>query len=51
MISNSSISEELKEQFKNGKRFGKIRAITVLMDKKESVEFVKELIEIKLKIK
>lgn len=51
MILNSSISDELKEQFKNGKRFGKIRAITIVMNKKEDVEFVKELISIKLKIK
>ena len=51
MIFNSSISDEVKEQFRNGKRFGKIRAITILMNKNENIEFVKELISIKLKIK
>lgn len=47
-IFNSSISDELKENFKNCKRFNKIRAITVIVKSKKDVQFVKTLIEIKL---
>lgn len=48
-IMESKISDELKTGFKNGKRFGKIRAITLVMKRKKEIEFVKELIPIKLK--
>jgi hypothetical protein len=51
LIMNSAISDSLKEQFKEGKRFGKIRGLAIIMDNKQNVEFVKELISIKLKIK
>ncbi len=50
-IMKSSISAALKDQFKNGKRFGKIRGLTLLMNNKQNIEFAKELISIKLKIK
>lgn len=48
-ILESKISEKLKNQFIEGKRFGKIRGLTLLMNEKQNVEFVKELIIIKLK--
>ena len=48
-IMESPISEKLKKQFKEGKRFGKIRGLTLLMNDKQNIEFVKELILIKLK--
>ena len=48
-IMESPISDTLKKQFKEGKRFGKIRGLTLLMNEKQNVEFVKELILIKLK--
>jgi hypothetical protein len=48
-IMESKISDELKFCFKEGKRFGKIRAITLVMKHKKNIEFVKELISIKLK--
>ncbi len=48
-IMESTISDTLKKQFKEGKRFGKIRGLTLLMNDKQNVEFVKELILIKLK--
>ncbi len=44
------ISEELKEQFRNGKG-NKIRGITVVFKNKKSVEEAKELIGLKLSIK
>lgn len=50
-IMKSTISDALKDQFKDGKRYGKIRGLTLIMNKKQNVEFVKELISIKLKIK
>lgn len=48
-IMESKISDELKTGFKEGKRFGKIRAITLSIKRKKDIEFVKELIGIKLK--
>ena len=47
----STISDSLKDSFQNGKRFGKIRAITIQVENEDDVENVKSLIEIKLKIK
>ena len=47
----SKISDELKNKFKDGKRFGKIRGLTLTINNKKNIEFVKELISIKLKIK
>lgn len=51
VILESRISDELKNQFKDGKRFGKIRGLTLKMNNKKNIEFAKELISIKLKIK
>ncbi|MBU0474786.1 MAG: DUF3788 domain-containing protein [Bacteroidetes bacterium] len=48
-IMKSAISEAFKNQFKEGKRYGKIRGLTLLMNEAQNVEFVKELISIKLK--
>jgi hypothetical protein len=50
-IMKSTISDALKDQFKVGKRYGKIRGLTLIMNKKQNIEFLKELISIKLKIK
>ena len=50
-IMNSSISDELKEQFKKGKKYNKIRGITIHFKKKKDVEHTKSLIDIKLSIK
>jgi hypothetical protein len=49
-IMESSISEKLKKQFKEGKRFGKIRGLTLLMNNKKNIEFAKEIISIKMKL-
>ncbi len=50
-IENSSISDELKKNFKDGKRYNKIRGITVIFKNKKDVDYAKELIGIKLSIK
>ena len=50
-IMASSISDQIKEQFKNGKRYNKIRGITLLINNHEVIEYVKALITIKLSIK
>jgi hypothetical protein len=50
-IINSSISNELKEQFKNGKRYNKIRGLTITFKYKKDVEYAKSLMAIKLSIK
>jgi len=50
-INKSNISDELKEQFKSGKRFGKIRGLTIIFKNKKDVEYAKSLIAIKLSLK
>jgi hypothetical protein len=50
-IMKSSILDTLKKQFKEGKRFGKIRGITIIMNNKENIASVKELIKLKISIK
>ena len=50
-IIDSSISDELKEQFKNGKYFNKIRGLTITFSNKKDIEYAKILIEIKQSLK
>jgi len=50
-IMESTLPDKIKEQFKEGKRFGKIRGITLVMNKKQNIKFAKELISIKLSSK
>ncbi|MCW8850569.1 MAG: DUF3788 domain-containing protein [Melioribacteraceae bacterium] len=50
-IMASTISDELKEQFKSGKYYNKIRGLTITFRNKKDVEYAKSLIEIKLTIK
>ena len=47
----STLSDPLKDAFRNGPRYGKIRGITVHVRKKSDVEDVKALIAIRLSIK
>ncbi len=51
MIMNSRISQELKKQFSEGKKFGKIRGITIYFKKKKEIENAIELINLKLTLK
>jgi Protein of unknown function (DUF3788) len=50
-IKESSLSDELKQQFQDGKKYGKIRGLTILFKNKKDVEYAKMLIAIKLSIK
>jgi len=47
----SSISDTLKNQFKNSKRYNKIRGITLNISSDNDIEDVKSLVAIKLSIK
>ena len=47
-ISNADISDELKEQFKNGKRYGKLRALSIVFRDAMDIEYAKALIAIRL---
>ena len=51
MVADSKIGQELKEQFRDGKNFGKIRGIRVMFKNKKDVESAKELIGMKLSLK
>lgn len=50
-IKNSSISDELKNSFINGKRFNKIRGITIVFRNEKDIEYAKVLIAVRLSIK
>lgn len=50
-LAKEKISPGLKKEFARINKYGKFRNITLMMDKKENVELVKELIELKLKVK
>jgi hypothetical protein len=50
-ISKSSISAQLKKQFRNGKRYNKIRGLTILYKSKRDVEYARQLIDIKVRIR
>ena len=47
-ITQCTISDELKESFLKGKRYNKIRGITIVFRIKKDVEYAKALIAIKL---
>jgi hypothetical protein len=47
-VLESSISEDLKDSFKNGKRYGKIRGITAEIKAETDLKNVHELIRVKL---
>jgi hypothetical protein len=46
-IMNSTISNKLKEQFQNGKRYNKIRGITLTFKSKKDIDYTKSLIIIR----
>ena len=51
LIDASDLPDIIKKNFKEGKRYGKIRAISLKMSDSKDVESVKKLIHIKTKIK
>jgi uncharacterized protein (UPF0261 family) len=51
MIEASTISERIKEEYRNAKPFNHSRCVTVIMGSPEDYENVVKLIELKLKIK
>jgi hypothetical protein len=51
LIYSGDLSQTLKDEFKTGKRYGKIRAISLKMSDQKDVESVKKLVAIKMKIK
>ncbi len=50
-IMESKLSIDLKDAFQNGRRFGKIRAITQEVSGENEIREIKTLIELKLSIK
>ncbi|MCP4903244.1 MAG: DUF3788 family protein [bacterium] len=50
LIHQSDISDDLKEEFKHGKRFGKIRGLTIVFSKKKDIEYAETLIAIRRKV-
>ena len=50
-IMESSISDELKQQFISGKHYNKIRGLTITFKNKNDLEYAKVLMGIKLSVK
>ena len=50
-IQNSTLPLELKEQFQTGKKYGKIRGVTLVFKNKKDNISAEELIRIKLSVK
>ncbi|HKI47674.1 MAG TPA: DUF3788 family protein [Balneolales bacterium] len=50
-IKNSSISDELKNSYIDGKRFNKIRGVTLIFRNEKDIEYAKTLIALRLSIK
>jgi len=50
-IINSPISDDLKENFIKGKRYNKIRGLTIIFKYKRDIEYAKSLIRLKLSVK
>ena len=50
-IDASDLDQSIKDDFKTGKRYGKIRAISLKMKDSSDIEMVKKLIDIKTKLK
>jgi hypothetical protein len=50
-ILGSRISDDLKEQFRNGKNYNRIRGLTVTYANNNDIEDAKKLIELKVSIK
>jgi hypothetical protein len=47
-ISDAEISDELKDQFKNGKHYGKLRGLTITFRDPKDIEYAKALIATRL---
>lgn len=50
-LADSDISDDLRQQFKKGKRYGKIRGLTIIMKSKRDLENAKKLVPVKLSLK
>jgi hypothetical protein len=50
LIDRSDLPQEIKKDFKTGKHYGAIRAISMKMNDSQDVEIVKKLITIKVKL-
>ncbi len=50
-LAESDISDRLKKDFREGKRYNKIRGVTIVMKSKRDVKDAKTLIAIKLSMK
>jgi hypothetical protein len=50
-ISKSSLSDELKRQYRGGRRSGKLCGLTILFKNRRDVEYAKQLIALKMSIR
>ena len=50
LINQSDIPDGLKDEFKHGKHFGKIRGLTIVFSKKKDIDYAESLMAIRLKM-
>ena len=50
LINGSDLSDDMKKAFKDGKRFGKIRGLTIVFKNKKDIEYAEALIAIRLAV-
>jgi hypothetical protein len=50
VIERSDLPTGMKEEFKNGKRFGKIRALTIRVEREDDIENALGLVDIRIKV-
>jgi hypothetical protein len=50
-VMSSAISDELKAQFMNGKKYNKIKGLSIIFKDKKDIEYAKALLSIKLTTK
>lgn len=51
MVFGSTLSDELKEQFRTGRRYNRIRGLTITFRDDDDISYAKAMIEIKLSLK
>jgi len=50
LVRQSDLPSDLKEAFVHGKRYGKIRGLTIVFRKKKDIDFTESLVPIRLKV-
>jgi hypothetical protein len=50
LVEKSDLPASMKEEFKNGKRYGKIRAISIRVEEAKDIENARKLVDIRIRV-